>query len=204
MSFNFSDEQRKELKEKVESYKGKMGEKDYARYQACMKEYITGRPTKFDPVEQLPKIFAWFSEGQTIAQVAANLGIAKSTYYKWIEQYPMFSDFHKKGRALSRASLEQLSFDNIMNPKFQFLVAESRMRREYSSDEVSGIDVPGFKEAKTDQEKIDCIVSSLADGNLSTRQANDLIGLMKGVKDLVEMDSLIARLSDLENKIKDT
>tara|TARA_R100001530_G_C4320831_1_gene155719 strand:+ start:693 stop:1307 length:615 start_codon:yes stop_codon:yes gene_type:complete len=204
MSFNFSDEQRKKLKKDVESYKGKMGERDFARYEACMKEYVTGRPTKFDPEEQLPKIFAWFAKGETVAQVAANLGISKSTYYKWIEQYPMFSDFHKKGRALSRGCLEQLSFDNIKNPNFQFLIAESRMRREYSSDETSGIDVPGFKGAKTEQEKIDCIVSSLAEGSLSTRQANDLITLMKGVKDLIEIPDLIERLSSLENKVKET
>ncbi len=203
MSFNFSEEQRKKIKEEVKNYKGKMGEKDFARYEACMKEYITGRPTKFDPEEQLSKIFAWFCQGQTVAQIAANLGIAKSTYYKWIEQYPMFSDFHKKGRALSRAFWEQLSADNIMNPKFQFLISESRIRREYSSDEVSGINVPEFKEAKTDQEKIDCIISSMVNGDLSTRQANDLMVLIKGAKDLIEMDKLVERLTDLENKVKD-
>ena len=61
-----------------------------------------GRPTKYDPalVDKLPQMFA---NGESVAEVCAELGISKPCFYDWCKLYPDFSDAKKKGVGLSEA-----------------------------------------------------------------------------------------------------
>jgi sugar phosphate isomerase/epimerase len=61
-----------------------------------------GRPTKYSPklCELLPAMFA---NGESVAEVCAELGIVKDTFYNWIDQYKDFSNSYKKGLELSLA-----------------------------------------------------------------------------------------------------
>ena len=61
-----------------------------------------GRPVKYDPKwpERLPQMF---SQGESVPEVAAQLGICKDTFYEYCKQYPAFSDAYKLGRDISEA-----------------------------------------------------------------------------------------------------
>ena len=61
-----------------------------------------GRPTKYNAklCALLPSMFA---NGESIAEVCAELGITRETFHQWVNLYPDFSDSYKKGLELSEA-----------------------------------------------------------------------------------------------------
>ena len=57
---------------------------------------LAGRPTSYDPA-MCEQVIAWGKEGKSIAWMAAELDVARSSIYKWAEEHQEFSD------ALTRA-----------------------------------------------------------------------------------------------------
>ena len=111
----------------------RLPEKLRPRFKAAL-QCLQGRPTKFTE-DLIPKILFFYAKGYTITQVAAELGIARSTYYHWLKIHDCFSDVHKIGRTMSRAYLEELALENMDNRGFNFLLLEARLRREFQLDE---------------------------------------------------------------------
>ena len=69
------------------------------------------RPDKRDIIEQnIDKIKEWTAQGLTLAQIAHNLNISKSTLYKWKKESKQFSDTVKKGREEAVEILENSMF----------------------------------------------------------------------------------------------
>jgi hypothetical protein len=65
-----------------------------------------GRPSKYNPawVEELPDMFA---DGQSVLEVAVNLGISKTAYYEYEAAHPEFADASMRGKELSQAWWER-------------------------------------------------------------------------------------------------
>lgn len=67
---------------------------------------MAGRPTKYteevalEIAERLPEMF---KNGESVAEVCAELGMSKDTFYRLADQYVAFSDSYKKGQELSEA-----------------------------------------------------------------------------------------------------
>lgn len=47
----------------------------------------------------LQRLESWARDGLTDEQIAANIGVSKSTFYKWKREHAQFSDAIKKGKA---------------------------------------------------------------------------------------------------------
>lgn len=77
------------------------------------------RPTKYDPAmcEQAVDLMR---EGASITEVAADLGIAKSTLYEWRESIPEFSDAIKAGEDLSAAWWEREGRTALRDKEFSY------------------------------------------------------------------------------------
>ena len=66
----------------------------------------SGRPKEYDEQwvkNHLDKLPAMFKDGQSIAEVCAELGMCKDTFYRLKKEYPVFSDAIKNGELLSEA-----------------------------------------------------------------------------------------------------
>ena len=113
-------------------------------------------------------------------------------------------DTHKKGRTLSRAMLESLAMDNIDNPKFSFLIMESRMRREFNLDEAPNIEIEGFDEAQNDEERIILVMSALATGKLSSSQALQLMQFLKTAQEITTIPDLLSQLDNIKSRLKES
>lgn len=61
-----------------------------------------GRPTKYNP-DMCQVVIDLMTEGKSIEQVAAHLGIVKQTLYNWAEHNKEFMDAIKQGTELSYA-----------------------------------------------------------------------------------------------------
>ncbi len=58
----------------------------------------TGRPTSYDPI-YCEKIIECLSRGHSITGFAGQIGVARSTVFKWAEEHPEFSDAKSAAQA---------------------------------------------------------------------------------------------------------
>lgn len=56
------------------------------------------RPTKYDP-EYCERAIEFMSEGYSTKAFAGSIGVSLSTVYKWMEEYPEFSESIKAAQA---------------------------------------------------------------------------------------------------------
>ena len=63
--------------------------------------YPPGRPCKYEP-EMDKIVIDLMSQGASKIEVAATLGISKSTLYEWLEKVPGFSAVIERGEMLSQ------------------------------------------------------------------------------------------------------
>lgn len=61
-----------------------------------------GRPTSYDPA-MLARLIAMGKDGLTVIEMAVELGIAKSTLYKYVEDIDEFSDAFTRAREIAEA-----------------------------------------------------------------------------------------------------
>ncbi len=73
-----------------------------------------GRPTKYRK-EYCITVPDMFSEGQSVLEVAVEIGVSKDTLYEWAKVYPAFSDALTRGRAISQAWWEQQGRTNLFD-----------------------------------------------------------------------------------------
>lgn len=74
------------------------------------KKDVGGRPTKYNPKYHNPWVRSLAREGLTGKQIAAELGIAESTLYKWASENPEFSECINEGRESADAMVEAAMF----------------------------------------------------------------------------------------------
>lgn len=57
-----------------------------------------GRPSDYDPI-YCDRVVEFLGGGYSLAGFAGEIGVARSTIYKWIEEHPEFSDAVKTAQA---------------------------------------------------------------------------------------------------------
>ena len=69
-----------------------------------------GKYHKWLEPANLEKVTNWAAHGCTDAEIFANMGISRQTFYVWVARFPDFSDAIKKGRELSVEIIENTFF----------------------------------------------------------------------------------------------
>lgn len=80
---------------------------DYRRKHPKLAEALE-RPTKWEThvYPRLAEIQQWFQEGVNAEDIIKNLGIGKTTWYEYIDKYPMLAELVKWSRSVTIASVE--------------------------------------------------------------------------------------------------
>ena len=73
-----------------------------------------GRPTDYDPAI-LEGFEDRFKQGQSILEVAVDLGVARSTIYLWAKEHPEFSDALTRARDVCQAWWEKQGRSNLFD-----------------------------------------------------------------------------------------
>lgn len=68
--------------------------------------------------DNLIRVQGWARDGLTMEQIAHNIGIVKSTLYKWIEKSKDFSDALKVSRDSADRQVENALFNNALGFKY--------------------------------------------------------------------------------------
>jgi len=58
---------------------------------------------KYKP-EMCEKLPFMFQNGEDVAEVCAELGVRRSTFYNWVNKYPEFAEAYEFGKELSEAA----------------------------------------------------------------------------------------------------
>lgn len=90
-----------------------------------------GRPTKYKP-EYNEKALQFLSLGKSIIQLAAHIGVARSTIYLWAKENDTFSDTLKHGQDLSQSvwedKLEEMMYSKEVNAPLVKLYFANRFK----------------------------------------------------------------------------
>jgi len=76
-----------------------------------------GRPTKYDP-KVIPIVLECMAQGWSLAEVAAELHVAKSTMWEWRENHKEFSKALEEGIDLSESWWTKKSREELYNKDF--------------------------------------------------------------------------------------
>jgi transposase-like protein len=76
--------------------------KTRAKKAKAVEKRSIGRPTLYQP-EMGDRIIAMGAEGYTVVEMAVELGITKSSLYKYVEDHEEFSDAFTRARELAEA-----------------------------------------------------------------------------------------------------
>ena len=74
----------------------------------------TGKYHKWLEPANLERITNWALKGCTDAEIAANMGIRRTTLYDWYNKHGDISDAVKKGREMSIGCIENMAFKVAM------------------------------------------------------------------------------------------
>lgn len=66
-----------------------------------------GRPSKYSPA-YCNEVIECLSEGHSVTAFAGRIGVARSTVFKWADEYPEFSDALKVGQAKATSFWETI------------------------------------------------------------------------------------------------
>ena len=134
-------------------------------------KHAGGRPTDYNPewVKTLPEMF---SEGQSVLEVAVNLGISRASYYNFEKEYPEFLDASTRGKELSQAWWERMGRENMFDTKEYDSETKVSIERKFN-DRLWNKNVScRFRNDWTDKSEID-----LTTGPLEIKVTHDTGGI---------------------------
>lgn len=89
-----------------------------------------GRPTSYEP-KFCDKVIELFRDGSSIAEIAYELDVAKSTIYEWIDKNEEFSNAMKKGKDISEGWWCKKGRVNIDNKDFNSTLWYMNMKNRF-------------------------------------------------------------------------
>ena len=106
------------------------------------------KPTKYNP-KMCKKVIELMSEGASLCEVAAELGICKDEIDEWKEQVPEFSEAIKKGKLLSQVWWEKQGRLNLTNKNFNYILWYMNMKNRYGWSDKKDVQLDNVSERKT-------------------------------------------------------
>lgn len=109
---------------------------------------------------EIPRLY---EGGKTDAEVAVAIGIAKSTFYDWIKQYPAFAEAVKYGKTIGESYMSSVGRDSVdAGRKINDKVWHIMMRNCYDYDKPTVS--PAEQEEKNRQEQINTRAAEIMNG----------------------------------------
>lgn len=160
-----------------------------------------GAPTRYTP-EVCDTIVQIMREGRFVAEVCAELGIHKDTFYQWVKKHPEFADSYKLGRVVCEAWWANQGRINLHNDKFNVKIWDRYMRtafRDSWSDNYDPLE-PGALDGYegTPIAKSVVLDEALKNKKISIRQHKALMETLKIQIDMEDQEKLRKAVAALQ------
>lgn len=115
-----------------------------------------GRPSDYDPIYCV-RVVEFLRDGFSLAAFAGELGVARSTVYKWAEEHEEFSDAVKRAQAASALAwekrLRELATSGEGNPTAIIFGLKNRASDEWRDVKATELSGPGGGPVEVKAEK---------------------------------------------------
>jgi hypothetical protein len=108
-------------------------DKNYAELPPSLNVRKIGRPSKYDP-SFCDLVIELGAQGKSKAQMAASIGVARSTFALWEQEYRAFSEAVKAAMDLSLSWWEEAGQLNMTRPGFNATAYIFQMKNRFSAD----------------------------------------------------------------------
>lgn len=149
------------------------------------------------------KLIELFSKGGGRETFCAELGISERTFTNWTKVHPEFHEAYEVAKQVGKDYYMKMAQANLITDKeapFNDRLWSQIMRCRHELSQHNRIRIPGIKDAVTTKEKLDCIASHIAEGELSSSDIASLTKLLETCLKVSETASLEQRLEEIETK----
>lgn len=143
-------------------------------------------------------------EGKFQVEMALEWEVSVDCINDWCHDHPEFGQAYKRACAYRTAYMIDQAKNNLIDSKDRKLshaVWAMLMRFDGSNVDERRVKIPGMKEAKTLDEKAQCVLDALAQGHITSKEA---MMTMKTVTDKMSVEqgtTTLQRLEALETKL---
>jgi hypothetical protein len=157
------------------------------------------RPSTYDET-WCKKLILLMSNGFSLTQTCAELGIGRSTFYEQLHKQPELADAYKKAKVNCQAYFDDRGLLAIMGEESptqsQFCHHEAAYKRRFAAAE-HGYALPDLDQG-TDADKFKYINKAIADERVTIEAAEKLTNTIKTQSEHLKLEQLEQRLNDLE------
>jgi len=162
--------------------------------------------SKYKEEVHIPMLIEHFGAGGDLCHFLADAEITNFTFYNWLEVHPKMKQAYAIAKELAYVhwlSLVPEQLQEKEGEKFNFNVWRTIMRNRFGTTEHRKISIPELKKCKTPEERIQCIMNCISDGELTSQEAVGLSNVVMASLRTDEYTNLVERLEAAENLLRE-
>jgi len=186
----------------VRMVKGKLHKKrDWSQYKTMLEN---GYMTKYDPDFHPSDCERMGREGMFKVEMAKEWGVSCECIDYWVNHFDEMSISYKLSCNYRTAWLVRKGRDHLVGSKENQLNATAwsmMMRYDGQNTDARRVRIAGFAEARSIVEKADCVLRALGRGDLTDKEAANVMESLSKACKVDEYEGLRAKLEALEEKV---
>ena len=159
-----------------------------------------GRPTAYNPDFHPENLIKLSKEGLTIIECCDEWNIDDTTFYRWIKKHEEFRRVYRRARVHQQAfMIRQGRTGMMMGKDFNDKVYSILARTAYKmTPDDRAVIIENFETLKSIEEKMDFIIKAMVTGEITIKEAESLISVVKDALNLSEIAKLAEDVKQLQ------
>jgi hypothetical protein len=164
-----------------------------------------GAPLKYDCDVHPALLIEVFDRGDDIAMFCSTLGICRSTFYNWIDEFPEFKSAYNVAREMSRTKWEAIGgLNGVVMPidvSFNTTLWSINMRNRFGYTEQRKVKVKGLSAAETPEEMSKTIMKGVEEGKYTSSEATALMSIPLSTVKIQEHTEIKKDMKDIKKHL---
>ena len=163
--------------------------------------------SKYDKKAMIPKLISLFKANKGREDFCKHFKISETTFTVWTNDHPEFMEAYGEAKANGKVEMIKLGMDNMLEykdrAKLNTVIWTKIFNNRFERAETKQLKMLRIKEAKTIEGKLEALIESMADGDVSPSEAVQISRILEVALKIKEHGELEERISQIEqaNKI---
>lgn len=165
---------------------------------------INGLEIKYDKDIHIKMLIESFETGQDIAAFCSKAEISSRCFHLWVQKHKEFKEAYEIAREIAHswwADQGQAALLLCQGTSFDTKLWSIIMRNRFGHTEHRRVKVSSLKRAKTFSDQFQCIVNELSEGNITTKEAGELVGAIATGARIDEVTKLQDKVNTLQEAV---